>query len=103
MLKDKKNEEIISRKKIFKIKTFEESNVEEYEFCLKLFNEVKCFLKNNKAVFYLTDNKPENFINTNNLTWYLTNLLRNSFIKKLNLFFDLLDDYGFLMKMKFIF
>ena len=79
-------------------KSIDECIDEIYELYFNRFREVKCLIKNDKTVFYLTDYKPENFINTYNLTCSLTIFLKSSFINKIKLLFDLtdIDEDGFL-------
>ena len=71
---------------------------EIYELYFMRFCEVKCFLKNNKTVFYLTDFKPENYINSYNLICSLTIFLKSCFENKIKLLFNLtdIDEDGFL-------
>ena len=71
---------------------------ELFELYFKRFREVKCLIKNDKTVFYLTDYKPENNINTYKLICSLTVLMKSSFDNKIKLLFELtdIDEDGFL-------
>ena len=73
-------------------KSIEDCIDEIYDLYFKRFREVKCFIKNDKTVFYLTNYKPENFINTYNLTCSLTIFLKSSFFNKIKLLFELTDN-----------
>ena len=79
-------------------KSIEDSLDEIYELYFIRFREVKCFIKNDKTVFYLTDYKPENYISSYNLICSLTIFLKSSFENKIKLLFDLsdVDEDGFL-------
>ena len=79
-------------------KNIEECLNEFYELYFIRFREVKCFIKNDKTVFYLTDYKPENYISSYNLICSLTVFLKSSFDNKIKLLFDLsdIDEDGFL-------
>ena len=76
-----------------------EDNINEvYELYFLRFREIKCIIKNNKTVFYLTDFKPENFINTYNIICSLIIFLKSCFDNKIRLLFNLtdIDEDGFL-------
>ena len=79
-------------------KNIDDSINELFEIYFMRFREVKCFIKNDKTVFYLTDYKPENNINTYKLICSLTVLMKSSFDNKIKLLFELtdVDEDGFL-------
>ena len=79
-------------------KNIEETIHEIYEVYFLRFREVKCLMKNDKTVFYLTDFKPVNYINTYNLICSLTVFVKSPFDNKIKLLFDLtdIDEDGFL-------
>ena len=79
-------------------KNIDDSINELFEIYFMRFREVKCFIKNDKTVFYLTDYKPENNINTYKLICSLTVLMKSSFDNKIKLLFELtdIDEDGFL-------
>ena len=64
---------------------------EIFDLIFKRFREIKCIIKNNKNVFYLTDYKKENYINSYNLICALTIFLKTSFENKIKLLFNLTD------------
>ena len=64
---------------------------EIYDLIFKRFREIKCIIKNNKSIFYLTDFKKEKFINSYNLVCALTIFLKTRFENKIKLLFDLTD------------
>ena len=71
---------------------------EIYDLIFKRFREIKCIIKNNKNIFYLTDFKKENYINSYNLVCALTIFLKKRFENKIKLLFDLtdIDEDGYL-------
>ena len=71
---------------------------EIYELYFLRFREMKCIVKNNKSVFYLTEFKPENYINSYNVICSLTIFFKNCFENKIRLLFNLtdVDEDGFL-------
>ena len=71
---------------------------EIFDLIFKRFREIKCIIKNNKNIFYLTDYKKENYINSYNLICALTIFLKTSFENKIKLLFDLtdIDEDGYL-------
>ena len=78
-------------------------NIEEYideiyELYFLRFREIKCIIKNNKTVFYLTDFKPENYISSYNIICSLTIFFKSCFENKIKLLFNLtdIDEDGFL-------
>ena len=76
-----------------------EDNINEvYELYFLRFREMKCIIKNNKTVFYLTDFKPENFISSYNIICSLIIFLKSCFDNKIRLLFKLtdIDEDGFL-------
>jgi hypothetical protein len=76
-----------------------EDNINEiYELYFLRFREMKCIIKNNKTVFYLTDFKPENFISSYNIICSLIIFLKSCFDNKIRLLFNLtdIDEDGFL-------
>ena len=79
-------------------KNIEETIREIYEIYFMRFREVKCLIKNDKTVFYLTDFKPVNYINTYNIICSLTVFVKSPFDNKIKLLFDLtdIDEDGFL-------
>ena len=80
------------------LKNIPESLNEIYESYFVRFREVKCLMKNDKTVFYLTDYKPVNYISSYNLICSLTVLMKSSFYNKIKLLFALtdIDEDGFL-------
>jgi hypothetical protein len=77
---------------------------EIYDLIFERFREMKCIIKNNKNVFYLTDFKKENYISTYNLLCALTIFIQTSFENKLKLLFYLtdIDEDGFLNKKEIV-
>ena len=76
-----------------------ESYINEiYELYFLRFREIKCIIKNDKTVFYLTDFKMENFINSYNIICSLTIFFKSCFENKIKLLFNLtdIDEDGFL-------
>ena len=71
---------------------------ELYELYFLRFREIKCIIKNNKTVFYLTDFKLENFINSYNVICSMTIFFKSCFENKIKLLFNLtdIDEDGFL-------
>ena len=71
-----------------------------YSLFFKRFREVKCLLKNNKEVFYLTDFKNENYISIYKVLCALIIFLLAKFDVKLELLFRFsdIDDDGLLNK-----
>jgi hypothetical protein len=71
---------------------------EIFDLIFKRFREIKCIIKNNKNVFYLTDYKKENYINSYNLICALTIFLKTSFENKIKLLFNItdIDEDGYL-------
>ena len=63
-----------------------------YNLFFKRFREIKCIIKNNKEVFYITDYKKENFISTYKALYALVIFLLSQFKKKLELLFKLTDN-----------
>ena len=97
----KKNEEInndTTNNINIDTKNMEEIINEIYELYFLRFREIKCIIKNNKNVFYLTDFKPENYINSYNVICSLTIFLKSCFENKIRLLFNLtdIDEDGFL-------
>ena len=91
------------RKIDFKMsQTIEEYVHEIYELYFLRFREIKCILKNNKTIFYLTDFIPENHINTYNIICSLVVLMKCPFNTKIKLLFQLsdVDEDGFLNEME---
>ena len=80
------------------MKNIEETINEIYELYFLRFREIKCILKNNKTVFYLTDFKPENYINSYNVICSITIFLKSCFENKIKLLFKFtdIDEDGFL-------
>ena len=78
---------------------------EIYDLIFKRFREIKCIIKNNKSIFYLTDFKKENYISTFNVLYALTIFLKTSFENKIKLLFYLtdIDEDGYLNKNEIIF
>ena len=73
---------------------------ELYDLIFKRFREIKCIIKNNKSIFYLTDFKKENYINSYNLVCALSIFLISCFENKIKLLFNLsdVDEDGYLNK-----
>ena len=73
---------------------------ELYDLIFKRFREIKCIIKNNKNIFYLTDFKKENYINSYNLVCALSIFLISCFENKIKLLFNLsdVDEDGYLNK-----
>ena len=71
---------------------------ELYELYFLRFREIKCIIKNNKTVFYLTDIKLENFISSYNVICSMTIFFKSCFENKIKLLFNLtdVDEDGFL-------
>ena len=71
---------------------------EIYELYFLRFREIKCIMKNNKTVFYLTDFKFENFINSYNVICSLIIFFKSTFENKIKILFNLtdIDEDGFL-------
>jgi hypothetical protein len=92
------NENKISKSDIINNQNFDEYIHEIYELYFLRFREIKCIIKNNKTIFYLTDLKPENHINTYNIICSLVVLMKNPFNTKFKLLFELsdIDEDGFL-------
>ena len=65
---------------------------EIYDLIFKRFREIKCIIKNNKNIFYLTDLKQDNYVNSYNIVCALTIFLKTSFENKIKLLFDLTDN-----------
>ena len=84
------------------IDKFKKSNSfdEIYDLIFKRFREIKCIIKNNKNIFYLTDFKKENYINSYNVVCALTIFLKTNFENKIKILFNLsdIDEDGFLNK-----
>ena len=94
---------LYNENKISKIEIKNNQNIDEYiheiyELYFLRFREIKCIIKNNKTIFYLTDFKPENHINTYNIICSLVVLMKNLFNTKFKLLFELsdIDEDGFL-------
>ena len=94
---------LYNENKISKIEIKNNQNIDEYiheiyELYFLRFREIKCIIKNNKTIFYLTDFKPENHINTYNIICSLVVLMKNPFNTKFKLLFELsdIDEDGFL-------
>ena len=79
-------------------RNIEEYTYELYELYFLRFREIKCIIKNNKTVFYLTDFKPENYISSYNVICSLTIFFKSCFENKIKLLFNLtdIDEDGFL-------
>lgn len=63
-----------------------------YNLFFKRFREIKCIMKNDKEVFYITDYKKEDYISTYNVLYALVIFLFAQFKKKLELLFKLTDN-----------
>ena len=91
---------LISMTEVFK--KYNKSNDFKYIFDLifNRFQKIKCTLKNNKTVFYLTDMIYKDAIETYIVPCFLTLLLKCSIIDKIKLLFKLTDtdEDGFLNK-----
>lgn len=64
------------------------------------FQKIKCIMKNDKKVFYLTSMLPQNKIETYIIVCFLTIFIKCRIIDKIKLLFELtdIDDDGFLSK-----
>ena len=64
------------------------------------FQKIKCIMKNDKKVFYLTNMLPQNKIETYIIVCFLTIFIKCRIIDKIKLLFELtdVDDDGFLNK-----
>ena len=96
---ENKNEHSIIKTDKSSISSETETNIEKnayydeiYDLIFNRFREIKCIIKNNKNVFYLTDCKKENYINSYNLICALTIFLKTSFENKIKLLFNLSDN-----------
>ena len=71
---------------------------EIYELYFLRFREIKCIMKNNKTVFYLTDFKLENYISSYNVICSLVIFFKSCFENKIKILFNLtdIDEDGFL-------
>ena len=71
---------------------------EIYELYFLRFREIKCIMKNNKTVFYLTDFKLENYISTYNVICSIIIFFKSTFENKIKILFNLtdVDEDGFL-------
>ena len=71
-----------------------------YNLFFKRFREIKCIIKNDKEIFYLTDLKKENYISTYKAIYALIVFLLAKFDVKLELIFNVtdLDEDGLLNK-----
>ena len=94
---------LYNENKILKMNFSINQNIDEYiheiyELYFLRFREIKCIIKNNKTVFYLTDFIPENHINTYNIICSLVVLMKSPFNVKIKLLFELtdIDEDGFL-------
>ena len=94
---------LYNENKILKMNFSINQNIDEYiheiyELYFLRFREIKCIIKNNKTVFYLTDFIPENHINTYNIICSLVVLMKSPFNVKMKLLFELtdIDEDGFL-------
>ena len=92
------NENKISKLDIKTNQTIDEYIHELYELYFLRFREIKCIIKNNKTIFYLTDFIPENHINTYNIICSLVVLMKSPFNSKIKLLYELsdIDEDGFL-------
>ena len=71
-----------------------------FDLIFNRFQKIKCILKNNKAVFYLTEMKYKNSIETYIIVCFLTILIKCKIFDKIKLLFKLtdIDNDGFLNK-----
>ena len=80
------------------------NNKDNFEYIFDLifnrFQKIKCILKNNKTVFYLTEMKYKNSIETYIIVCFLTILIKCKIFDKVKLLFKLtdIDNDGFLNK-----
>ena len=83
-------------------KKYNKSNDFKYIFDLifNRFQKIKCILKNNKTVFYLTEMVHKNAIETYIIACFLTILIKCGIVDKIKLLFKLtdIDDDGYLNK-----
>ena len=85
-------------KKYNKVKDYDFKNI--FDSIFNRFQKIKCIMKNNKKVFYLTNMLPENKIETYKIVCFLTIFIKCRIIDKIKLLFELtdVDDDGFLNK-----
>ena len=71
-----------------------------FDLIFNRFQKIKCIMKNDKKVFYLTNMIPQNNIETYIIVCFLTIFIKCRIIDKIKLFFELtdVDDDGFLNK-----
>ena len=64
------------------------------------YQKIKCIMKNDKKIFYLTNMLPQNFIETYTIVCFLTVFIKCRIIDKMKLLFELtdVDEDGFLNK-----
>ena len=73
---------------------------EIFDLIFNRFQKIKCIMKNDKKVFYLTNMVPQNKIETYIIVCFLTIFIKCRIIDKIKLLFELsdIDDDGFLNK-----
>ena len=71
-----------------------------FDLVFNRFQKIKCIMKNDKKVFYLTKMLPQNKIETYIIVCFLTIFIKCKIIDKIKLLFELtdIDDDGFLNK-----
>ena len=71
-----------------------------FDLIFNRFQKIKCIMKNDKKVFYLTNMLPQNLIETYIIVCFLTIFIKCRIIDKIKLLFELtdIDDDGFLNK-----
>ena len=71
-----------------------------FDLIFNRFQKIKCIMKNDKKVFYLTNMLPQNQIETYIIVCFLTIFIKCRIIDKIKLLFELtdIDDDGFLNK-----
>ena len=85
-------------KKYSKNKTYNFKDI--FILIFNRFQKIKCIMKNDKKVFYLTKMLPQNKIETYIIVCFLTIFIKCRIIDKIKLLFELtdIDDDGFLSK-----
>ena len=79
---------------------YEKSFKEIFDLIFNRFQKIKCIMKNDKKVFFLTNMIPQNQIETYIIVCFLTIFIKCRIIDKIKLLFELtdVDDDGFLNK-----
>ena len=71
-----------------------------FDLIFNRYQKIKCIMKNDKKVFYLTNMVPQNLIETYTIVCFLTIFIKCKIFDKMKLLFELtdIDDDGFLNK-----